>query len=532
MGRRANAADFGTGEGLEAISRSVGETGDLAMRLFDQEMDSRVVGALSNATRAMTDLAVQVESEPDHNKRLGMYQDGARKIGEQFRAGVQYPRYQQAFDERFFQQVESGRIEVLNNVRNARIASAQATLMMAVDTHIDSAQNHPDPIRRAQIYGEALMDVERAEQKGTVGPVRAAQMKLQIRKAQQTEKLIFDTYALADEIYDGHEKHEDRIEAAQDVPAHMRERVTRIVHNRYIREQAMEKEANDAQYIDLSKRAKSGEMSLEELDDEELRLRDTNMPLTPVQYEALQTMIEETDNKGKTLEALGLQAEIYDKLVRYAGDPVTRPDFLKQNVRALYGHVLDETLIKKLEADQAKGTSQLDKFAVDEMEIALAQMKLPIDNRDFKGRSEKDMRASLLFRERVQNALERARHEKQLPLTSAETRAVIQGLKDEISLSFWTSRRLFQMTPDDFLNPELDVPDDVEALIRNVNNWTGNDVATLIKIQEAYVKMLRAKQVGLGDRYPTEVERVEGMPEPGSGETLQQQSLLISGEQY
>jgi hypothetical protein len=234
---------------------------------------------------------------------------------------------------------------------------------------------------------------------------------------------------------------------------------------------------------------------------------------------------------------LGIQAEVYDKLVRYAGDPVTRPDFLKQNVRALYGHVLDEDLIKKLEADQAKGTSQLDKFAVEERDIALAQMGLPINNSDFKGRTEEEMRASLLFRERVQNALDRARHEKQLPLTSAETRAVIQGLKDEITINdinFWpdSTKRLFQMTPDDFLNPELDVPDDVEALIRNANNWTGNDVATLIKIQKVYVNMLRAKQVGLGDRYPTEVERVEGMPEPGSGENRQQQSLLISGEQY
>ena len=206
-------------------------------------------------------------------------------------------------------------------------------------------------------------------------------------------------------------------------------------------------------------------------------------------------------------------------------------------MRALHSHVLDEDLIKKLEADQAKGTSQLDKFAVDEMEIALAQMELPINNSDFKNRSEEDMRASLLFRERVQNALERARHEKQFPLTSDETRAVVQGLKDKITLNkvhFWpdSTKRLFELTPEDFLNPTLDVPDDVEALIRNANNWTDNDVATLINIQKTYRNMLRAKQVGLSDRYATEVQRVEGMPEPGSGENRQQQSLLTSGEQY
>jgi len=522
-GRRAGPRDFDTGEGLEAIAQKVGDTGDLAMSLFEQEMDSRVLGALSGATRAMTDLDQSVQAEPDHNKRMGMYQAGSQKISQEFRKGVKYPKYQEAFDARFFQQMESGRIAVLDNVRNAKIASAQATLIMSVETQLDSAKNNPDPVRREEIYKETLMDISLAEKNGTLGPVAAARMKIQVGNAEETERIIFDSYALADEIYDQYPDHEKRREAIREVPAHMRDRVSVIVEGRYDREQAHEKEANDAQYIDVMKRAMT-DMTTEELVDAELRARDTAMPWTPNQFAQLLSIIQERDNKGKTLDGKALEATTYDTLVRLAADPVTRPDFLNLNLRAEFGHVLSDTLIKTLETDQGKGASELDEHAMNEMDIALATMKLPINNAQFAKASEDDMRASLLFREKVEKALNRARHVKQQPLTRIETSTVIQGLKDEVVLKTgWFSEdtaRLFEMTPALLATPTLVVPEAAEIAIRNgfpESIGDRQDLEALQAIRDTYALMLENQQEGSSSLsgLMDESQRAEAEGQPG-----------------
>tara|TARA_B100000809_G_scaffold175989_1_gene173336 strand:+ start:541 stop:2121 length:1581 start_codon:yes stop_codon:yes gene_type:complete len=499
-GRRAGPRDFDTGEGLEAIAQKVGETGDLAISLFEQEMESRVLGALSDATRAMTDLDQSVQSEPDHNKRMGMYQAGSQKISQEFRKGVKYPKYQEAFDARFFQQQESGRIAVLDNVRNAKIASAQAILMMSVETQMDEAKKNPDPVRRGQIYEEALMDIEAGEKGGTLSPVLAARMKIRVGDAEETESIIFDSYALADEIWDQHPDHEKRREAIREVPAHLRERVSGIVEGRYNREQAHEKEANDAQYIDVMKRAMT-DMTTEELVDEELRARDTAMPWTPNQFAQLLSMIQERENKGKTLDAQATQAVLYSQLLRMAIDPTRRQEFLKMNLRVEFGHILDDDLLKALETDQKKGASKLDSTSDDAINVALSIMRLPVTNADFKSTNAENRSKALLFRERTEAALNQAASENQAPLPPSRVHEIVNGMQDVMTLEekdYWpdTTERLWEITEEQF-QEIVNVPEDAAYTIRRAEGLgEANDIGTLKKIRDIYVRILRARQQG------------------------------------
>ena len=100
LGRRAVPRDFGSGEGMAARGQTATELGDISLQLFEQEMPAKVSGALGEATRALNDLSLEVDAEPDHHKRNQMYAEGSGKIANQFREGLRYPKFQGLFDER------------------------------------------------------------------------------------------------------------------------------------------------------------------------------------------------------------------------------------------------------------------------------------------------------------------------------------------------------------------------------------------------------------------------------------------------
>jgi hypothetical protein len=467
-GRRAGQRDFETGVGLEEISERVGEAGQLSMRLFEQEMDSRVLGALSGATRAMTDLGQQVEAEPDHNKRMGMYQAGSQKISQEFRKGVKYPKYQELFDARLFQQQESGRIAVLDNVRNAKIASAQATLMMSVETQLDSAKNNPDPIRRAEIYRETFMDISLAEKNGTLGPVAAARMKIQVGNAEETESLLFASYALADEIYDQHTDHVKRREAVREVPAHMRKHVNEVVEERYRREQAQEAEANAAQFNDLVNRARVGGMTMSELIAEEERLRSTEMPLTSNQYLNLDRIIQKESGVMAAREEMRIEQNNSDLLaffLRLSDTPGKWNEFVDTDLR-LAMPLVDpkDPRFTHLQKKQGNGTSDIPEMWNKQINGILAEKGLPHSpekmalSHTSTAYDDEEREAAITYREVALDLLRAESGDTQGrgKLSERDARKLLVGLFDEVIVesAFWkvgwdTTVPLWKFDPED-----------------------------------------------------------------------------------
>ena len=139
LGRRASASDFGSGQGMAAVGRATSEISDISMHLFEQEMTAKVSGSLADATRALNDLSLGVEAEPDHHKRNKMYADGAGKISKEFREGLRYPKFQGLFDERIEGTLERGRMGIAQNVRQAQVESITANRLRAIEQGAQAA---------------------------------------------------------------------------------------------------------------------------------------------------------------------------------------------------------------------------------------------------------------------------------------------------------------------------------------------------------------------------------------------------------
>jgi hypothetical protein len=143
-GRRAAPRDFGGGEGMAAMGQAVSGLGDIAGKLFEEEMSAQVSGSLADATRSLNDLGMEVQANPDHNTRNKLYAEGSQKIASDFRKGLKYPRFQGMFDERLEGTLESGRLGVKQGVRRSQVESIASTRLRAIENGAQAAAGMDD----------------------------------------------------------------------------------------------------------------------------------------------------------------------------------------------------------------------------------------------------------------------------------------------------------------------------------------------------------------------------------------------------
>jgi len=143
-GRRAAPRDFGGGEGMAAMGQAVSGLGDIAGKLFEEEMSAQVSGSLADATRSLNDLGMEVQANPDHNTRNKMYAEGASKIASDFRKGLKYPRFQGMFDERLEGTLERGRTGIAQGVRRSQVESIASTRLRAIENGAQAAAGMDD----------------------------------------------------------------------------------------------------------------------------------------------------------------------------------------------------------------------------------------------------------------------------------------------------------------------------------------------------------------------------------------------------
>jgi len=180
LGRRAMPYDVGGGEGLQSIGQATKEIGEISLQLFGQEMESRVSGELGRTVQELNSLQLEIEKEPDHNKRNALYAEKSQKIVKKARDGLYYPKYQGKFDERIGGTLEGGRLSVAQGVRKQQINSAIVNSRIFTAERVDSAKKSSDPDKRQNLLSEAYAEIDRMESGGLINPVTAYNEKLAI----------------------------------------------------------------------------------------------------------------------------------------------------------------------------------------------------------------------------------------------------------------------------------------------------------------------------------------------------------------
>ena len=243
-GRSAASRDFGGGEGMAAMGQAVSGVGDIAGKLFEEEMSAQVSGSLADATRSLNDLGMEVQANPDHNTRNKLYAEGAQKIASDFRKGLKYPRFQGMFDERLEGTLESGRLGVKHGVEKAQIDSAKANRLSNIERIADDLENVSDPEKRNALIGEAIEEFDAGVRGGLWNAAQAATMQIKLEDRIAAHELITESQATADELRDLHPA--DQIAAVQALPpGKLRAQVDALVHHQIEVDAALKRELHE-----------------------------------------------------------------------------------------------------------------------------------------------------------------------------------------------------------------------------------------------------------------------------------------------
>jgi hypothetical protein len=489
LGRPALPRDFGGGEGMEALGQAVGGIGDIAGKLFEEEMSAQVSGSLGEATRALNDLNLEVQANPDHNARNKMYADGASKIAAEFREGLRYPRFQGLFDERLEGTLERGRMGIAQGVRQAQVDSASAKRRLYIESQVDALENISNPTERVQTLNGIREEIQAGVRGGLWSAEQAAAMQINIEDRVAGQELITESQAAADEIMATYPTAEQRMGAALSLPkGPLRDAVVSRIESRQRTEDGLTAKAAKAQHTHLLERAYV-DLTQEQLLEESIRLSAAGTPLDPeVLKSAASVIAQRVNNQGPPSPYT-----TYSTLLKMAGDPLTRPHFLALDLNQLAGELLKGQL-DKLVTNQQGGAWGFTKDTSDRVDRALAKLNLPITNTDIRKATDVDTAKAEQFRAVAENALMQAEHRKQSPLTGQEIQDTIDALFDKVVIDAWTvfpdtTVPLWQVAPETEIG---DVPAADAAAIRQ---QLGQDL-TDDEVSERYLEALLGRQAG------------------------------------
>ena len=322
-GRRAAPRDFGGGEGMAAMGQAVSGIGDIAGKLFEEEMSAQVSGSLGEATRKLNDLSMEVQAQPDHNARNKMYADGASKIASEFRKGLHYPRFQGMFDERLEGTLERGRVGIKQGVEKAQIDSAKANRLLFIESKTDALENISDPTARVQAMNEIREEFDAGVRGGLWNAGQAAAMQIKLEDRIAAHELITESQATAGELRDLHPA--DQIAAVQALPpGKLRAQVDALVHHQIEVDRSLKTAANekstDALFFQVEAGVwDDGKPATPESVLERAQLEGLGMDATKALLARLPSVAEPTAESKKaefTANSMRLRKTIEDKAMR------------------------------------------------------------------------------------------------------------------------------------------------------------------------------------------------------------------------
>lgn len=438
LGPQATPDVYGTGRGLADLGRAVGNAGELAGELFEQEMASRVSGSLGRADQALNTLRLEVEAETDHHKRNQMYSSGAQKIANKFREGLRYPKFQGLFDERMAGSLERGRMEVAHGVRRSQLDASRGNRMLRIEQLHDDFDNTADAKRRDALKQEIYDEIKEGVAGGLWNAEQAAAIKIRVDNRIESETLLAESQAAADEIMASTDDQEQRLIAAGNLPSRIRDDVRRRINSRYIEETRLQAEAEDARLAQLLLDPPSREEFIEIATRENLpaSMVLTMLNVITAREDAVLAGIKAEEAPDPYWE----QEVLYDFYSDMAKDPLLRNTFLEMKLYTELGGRMEPGMITKLQTEKDSGAFKFSPGTQVEEKIqgALGMLSLPPKASSYSTSAWDDKkekhREAELFRARARDELMKAQSKAGRPLSSSEAQDVINLLRDEIIL--------------------------------------------------------------------------------------------------
>jgi hypothetical protein len=259
LGRPALPRDFGGGEGMEALGQAVGGIGDIAGKLFEEEMSAQVSGSLGEATRALNDLNLEVQANPDHNARDKMYADGAAKIAAEFREGLRYPKFQGMFDERLEGSLERGRVGIAQGVRQAQVDAAKAGRMTFIESQVDALENISNPTERVQTLNGIREEIQAGVRGGLWSAEQAAAMQINIEDRVAKKEMVTQAQVAADGLRQSIPDPQERVDAARSrYRGGLRSQVVALVEHQIATDQTLSDRARSKRREQIYHEIKAG----------------------------------------------------------------------------------------------------------------------------------------------------------------------------------------------------------------------------------------------------------------------------------
>lgn len=208
--------DVGGGIGQAAYAGAAQDLGAASARLIGAEREAQVAGAEAGYGSKLAELTQAIDQHPNADEREGLFEEGRKKLTEEFRGTLTGEQYQQVFDQRAFQLGERAKLAVREGVIRKRLDTAKGGVIEAVDK-FDRLIEHSesDQLTKGYIFARSNI-LDAGVQGGSISASERANIEERSRAALEQVELRKTSQQKATDIFAEYDNPSARLKAARD----------------------------------------------------------------------------------------------------------------------------------------------------------------------------------------------------------------------------------------------------------------------------------------------------------------------------
>lgn len=478
LGRRATAADFETGVGLEALGRGITGVGDATERIMHAELESKVSAAVQSAATRLNDLRLEEEANPDYDSSEERFSRARTEVLNEFREGIFSTRYKNLFDDRVFAISERTRLQVADNVRAKRLDVTRANAVTAHAKLVELAATADTDEMRETYLQQAEEALRGARASGAITETQAAKMRLGKDAALKDAADRRDAQSAADEIL---EKWPDdpkrQLAEARKFKGEKRDKVVARIKDRQAEAKAQRQEFEERRYAAATDAAWAGQLTRQQVID---------MPLPAGETSALIGIIEK-DEDGTLETNWPLYFDLRDALT----NPGTRDKARGMDLKPYLAEIHPTEMKELYKLREAPDRDAIDTFD-QKVRTALIQMRLPSTAAEMGKSQDGPARKAEAFKRWAEAQRRRIAGEKGHRLSPEDQDRILDAGREEIILDpgatiYYSRGRRGTLAVED----DIDVPEDQIEPARIALERVGIANPTADDIRDWYVRKLQ-----------------------------------------
>jgi hypothetical protein len=380
---------------------------------------------VQGAATELNDLRLQVEQNPDHEKREGLYQKGRQEILKRHREPILSQAFKDLYDTRVFGIAERTRLQVREGVRASVLDQIRAETSTSVNELARLAGGAENESLRREYLGQIADTLQRAQDSGAYSAERVARDKLQVEATIRAATLRVETQEIADELEAEFPKFQDRIRAAKERYSGEKEDlvVARLKDAQALQDE-FKRQQDQALFDNAVTRAQAGHLT---------RADALELGLPGSQLNVVMGVIDRVQSG----QAAASGSDRYWELRREAENPGTRETFRDRDLNAEAAKVTPKELDELKKLQLAPDTDVLESYT-QKVDRALGQLELPVTPAAMAKESKDKAERARNFRRNVEAEKRRREKERGRRLTGPEIDEVI----DFGTMEVVTQRRL------------------------------------------------------------------------------------------